>query len=316
MECLVNDFGYGIVGKEGSVNILERNKDTAFLTKYLRCFGGTGVYRDKRIGRVLKNIVFSGKGFTKRPANKESKILPKEKNIFASNKFIIPEKMVYILSNENSNFLENVMSDNLETFKLLKDENDNLKKAVAGAADRVVKLEAELKKLDAQAVEAKYTKLENDIAIKEEKIAALEKLIAENKSVIEAGSSELENAKATISDLTKKIEDAAKAEKARIRTEQLVSAGLTVRDAKEKLEKFASLDDEQFAEVVKIFTKPEGSSDVKPVEASKVIDTAEPNKNEIVTPSAKASEKDDFADLRKDFLSTFFPSFANNGEKV
>lgn len=71
MEALFREFNYLLVKGE-DVKYVERNKDTAFLTKYLRSFGGDGVYDGYRINRVLKNYVFSGKGLVKRPANNRS----------------------------------------------------------------------------------------------------------------------------------------------------------------------------------------------------------------------------------------------------
>jgi hypothetical protein len=70
MEAWFNDYDY-LVGDK----IVARNEETAFLDNYLRAYGGTGKYSEKQVGRVLRNIVFGGKGIVKRPANKESVIL-------------------------------------------------------------------------------------------------------------------------------------------------------------------------------------------------------------------------------------------------
>ncbi len=70
MEAWFNDYDY-LVGNK----IVARNEETAFLDNYLRAYGGTGQYSGSKVGRVLRNIVFGGKGVVKRPANKESVIL-------------------------------------------------------------------------------------------------------------------------------------------------------------------------------------------------------------------------------------------------
>ena len=79
MECFFKNFDYGLVNKaNGSYHILPRNEETSFLTKHLRAYGGQGEHENYKIGRVLRNITFSGKGFVNRPANPESIIFTKE----------------------------------------------------------------------------------------------------------------------------------------------------------------------------------------------------------------------------------------------
>lgn len=84
MECLFAGFDYAMITPEGEYKIIERNEDTAFLTKYLRAYRGTGVYEGAKLGRVLRNIIFSGKGFVDKPANPNSIIFNKE-NFFKFN---------------------------------------------------------------------------------------------------------------------------------------------------------------------------------------------------------------------------------------
>ncbi len=75
MECLFSDFDYGLISSKGENKVIPRNEDSAFLTKHLVQYKGSGKYQDYSIGRVLKNITFSGKGLVETPANPESKIL-------------------------------------------------------------------------------------------------------------------------------------------------------------------------------------------------------------------------------------------------
>lgn len=75
MECLFNGFDYALKSAAGT-KVVARNEQTAFLSKHLRCYGGTGAYGEYRVGRLLRNIVFSGMGLVKDPANPESVILP------------------------------------------------------------------------------------------------------------------------------------------------------------------------------------------------------------------------------------------------
>ena len=63
MECIFRGFDYGIRKPDGTNHVLARDQDTAFLTQHLRAYGGDGIYQDHKIGRVLRQITFSGKGF-------------------------------------------------------------------------------------------------------------------------------------------------------------------------------------------------------------------------------------------------------------
>jgi hypothetical protein len=76
MECLLRNFDYAVIQPDGTSRIIARSAETAFLTKHLRIFGGTGEYQGNRIGRLLRNFTFSGKGMVQNPANERSIILP------------------------------------------------------------------------------------------------------------------------------------------------------------------------------------------------------------------------------------------------
>ncbi len=61
MECLFNEFDYAVVTPEGENKVVARDEASAFLTKHLRAYGGDGQYEGYKIGRLLRNIAFSGK---------------------------------------------------------------------------------------------------------------------------------------------------------------------------------------------------------------------------------------------------------------
>jgi hypothetical protein len=75
MECLFDDFDYAVVTAAGEQKVVARNSETAFLTKHLKVFGGSGKYEGARVGMLLKGIVFCGKGLVRNPANPDSVIL-------------------------------------------------------------------------------------------------------------------------------------------------------------------------------------------------------------------------------------------------
>lgn len=72
MECLVRDFDYALLNKDGTVEIVARSKATAHLTNHLRAAGGKGVYEGRKIARMPRKIIFSGKGLVASPANPKS----------------------------------------------------------------------------------------------------------------------------------------------------------------------------------------------------------------------------------------------------
>jgi len=75
MEVWFTDFSYGVEDpSDGTTKIVARNEETAFLTKHLRCCGGSGQYEGYKIGRVLKSMNFAAQGFVEDPANPDSVI--------------------------------------------------------------------------------------------------------------------------------------------------------------------------------------------------------------------------------------------------
>ena len=85
MECFFKGFDYGLINKQtNEFKVLARDNNTAYLTKYLRAYGGFGEHENYRIGRVLRNITFSGKGYVDKPANPDSIIFSKDKFKFLS----------------------------------------------------------------------------------------------------------------------------------------------------------------------------------------------------------------------------------------
>jgi len=72
MECFFDDYDYALIDSDGSQKVVNRKESTAFLSKHLRAYGGDGQYKQYKVGRILKNIVFSGIGIVDNPANPRS----------------------------------------------------------------------------------------------------------------------------------------------------------------------------------------------------------------------------------------------------
>jgi hypothetical protein len=75
MECLFPAFDYAVIDSNGKASVIPRNESSAFLTKHLKAYGGTGTYQNYQVGRLLRNLSFSGKGLVSKPANPRSIIL-------------------------------------------------------------------------------------------------------------------------------------------------------------------------------------------------------------------------------------------------
>ena len=241
MEALFSDFDYAMVNPDGQSNIIARNEETAFLTKHLKCYGGDGDYNGTRVGRMMRNLTFSGKGLVENPGNPESIIFKEEDNtIFKGVAMSTSDVNLLVTSSSKG---ESSMSDNNEQIQSLK--------------AKVETLQARLKDLDEEKVQAQISELEKSCADKDAEITELNsKLDAANEATEASQKSayELETAKAesdkAIAELTEKL-DAIEAQNLRTsRVSALVDKGVDKTEAEALVETFAGISDEQFDALV------------------------------------------------------------------
>lgn len=228
MECLFPSFDYALQDSSGRTRVVGREEATAYLTKHLRAYGGTGEYDGYKVGRVLRNLSFSGKGLVTKPANPRSVILNKS-----------------------------VSENNEEKQMELEELKAKLAKAEAELA-AASKLSEQTKAEKEQAVKEALAKIEEyktSLAAKEESLASLQsqidtlaKELTETKASLETIKGEKEAAEAKMKDMEKK----AKYEK---RKAQLAEAGLDNDDVEATLASVDSLDDEAFDKVVAVMKK-------------------------------------------------------------
>jgi hypothetical protein len=126
------------------MRIIERNEKTAFLTKHLRAYGGKGEFEGSKLGRVLRRIVFSGKGLVSKPANPESVILGASK----ASGYELPREETHTMNAEEVQKIEAEAAE-------AKAKNEKLEAELAAAAEKLAKIEAEqrLARLTASVVE-------------------------------------------------------------------------------------------------------------------------------------------------------------------
>lgn len=152
MECLFPAFDYALIDSKGETKLVKREETSAFLTKHLRAYGGTGEYNGYKVGRLLRNISFSGVGLVKKPANPRSVILNKQHSTIF----------------DESKAEEITMQDDLE---VLKAELAEAKEATDKMKDKM-KEEAEKAKKAKSEVEATIADLQAQLSEAQEALAA------------------------------------------------------------------------------------------------------------------------------------------------
>jgi uncharacterized coiled-coil protein SlyX len=228
MECLFANFDYSVLDNNGNARIITRSEESAFLTKHLRAYGGTGEYEGYKIGRSLRDISFSGKGLVSKPANPRSVILDSSKAFSA-------KKEEYSISNVSKGDI-NMSDTNLE--KQLAD----LQGELASSQEQVKTAKAEVESVTQEFTD-KVSTLESSLAERETAIKAFEEKVASLEEAIAAKDKELSELSAAMKDMQKK-------EKDRMRKEKLVMAGFEDAEAEESVSLYDALSDEAFEAVV------------------------------------------------------------------
>jgi DNA repair exonuclease SbcCD ATPase subunit len=246
MEALFRGFDYGITSATGEQKILPRTEETAWLTKHLRQYGGTGKYENFSLGRVLKNITFSGKGLVRMPANPESIILNENVTAFKSTL----ANLGYITSSSNDTLTESAMAENNDAQVQIK----ALEKRVAELADANQKLTETVKTHESSATTAKITGLEAELKTKGEKITQLEgelKTANEAKATVDK---EVETLKTRAEKAEAEIAAAKAAERTRSRIESLTKIHAPEDEAKKIVALFEDKGDDEFKTLTSLFS--------------------------------------------------------------
>ena len=242
MECFFKSFDYGLINKSnGSFHILPRNEDTAFLTKHLRAYGGQGEHENYKIGRVLRDITFSGKGFVNRPANPESIIFTKDnlKNTTES------ASIIKNLNEKNDNSTKEGVFSNQAN---LKETNMSVESTTATEEVLAPVVETETITVDTPVVETETEeakaakKMKEDMMKKEEEMKKM-------KAALETIQAELSAANEALAAYKMKEEEMAKKEKKMKRMAALIENGITEEVASATVDKFEGLDDAAFESI-------------------------------------------------------------------
>lgn len=305
MECFFKGFDYGLINKSnGSYKILARNSDTAHLTKYLRAYGGQGEHEGFKIGRVLRGITFSGKGFVNKPANPDSiiftqnsfpvdnteKISKKNDNLSIAG---VSDNQSTFNSENNTMSLEKEVTDLQETNVASVDCSEAVKEATASVnelTEKTISLESALKLSEESLAEAK-AQLEALLAEKEE--AAKKKTEEEmsKEEEMKKVKSELEAANEVIAAYKNKEAEMLKKEKKMKRMASLLEIGVDNDTANAAVEKFENLEDEAFDAVKALLVAKNSSTVVEAPTTTSPSTEATDNADASVLDSVEVTEE-------------------------
>jgi hypothetical protein len=264
MECFFKGFDYGLVNNSnGEYKILARNEATAYLTKFLRAYGGQGEHDNYKIGRVLRDITFSGKGFVNKPANPDSIIFTK--NMFSETEEKKSTEKFHDLSiagvfdnqsnlNVENNImnLENIQAEFAELKTKIEAMTSSSAEVVSQLKDKVAALETEIQTKEQTIAELKSAQ-EVLAAKKEEATIRDEEMLAKEDEEKKKTKSDLEAALETIAGYRAKEEEMMKKEKKMKRASALMENGLDADSANATADRFESMDDETFAAMTSLF---------------------------------------------------------------
>lgn len=241
MECLFAGFDYALIDNKGNAEKLERNDGSAFLTKHLRAYGGTGEYEGYKVGRLLRDISFSGKGLVSKPANPRSVILDSSRAFHTTSNSNLTSFPKGDDNMSDLNLLEKQLAEVRSELASAKEENKTLRDQLEALAskehvDTIAKLEA--------ALSEQSEVLKNLQASLTEK----ETLLTELHETVAAKDGEMKKKEEELNSMKKK-------EKMAARKASLIEAGFEDAEAEESLVAYDALSDESFETVLATMKK-------------------------------------------------------------
>lgn len=273
MECKFADFDYAVITPDGEQYIVPRNESTACLSKHIKQFGGTGEFQGNRIGRLLKDLFFIGKGIVKRPANEKSVIIND-----TPNEMFNEANVKDSLTTESDTMAEDKMKEKDKEVECEKKEKDMAKSELESTKSELVEAKANILNLQA----------ENQNLVK--RVDELQGKISEKDTVIATLTDECKNAKAETISLAEKVKVMESTAKKSERANKLAKF-VKASEIEATVNKFESLSDEMFEEVLKIYT-PLANDETKVVKETVVdIDTSTASQEQNNLPSLPVEDK-------------------------
>lgn len=274
MECLFAGFDYALIDKDGQAKILARDEQSAFLTKHLRAYGGTGEYEGYKIGRALKNIAFSGKGLVAKPANPRSVIINKN----SSKAFVLDDNSRSLnigdFTMSDVSVLEKRIAELKTALASTEQENKEIKAKIEEAKDKEFASQVE-------AFEASIEEKQGTIAELEESVKSTQARVAELEDALKTSQTELAAAMKNMDEMKKK-------EKMEKRKAALTEAGLDEEETEATLASLEALEDDAFDSVVAVMKKKAVMKDEKKEDEGAMKPKAEQTEAEVEEVEATA----------------------------
>lgn len=304
MECKFSGFDYSVINPDGEEIVIPRTEDTAFLTRNLRAYGGDGEYHDKandlvyKIGRMMKDIIFSGKGLVKKPANPSSVIINAEENVQAS------KNKVYVNTVD--------VTSNLDDKEQIMPDDKDLQAKIDLLVSEKASLSKELDTVKASQTSEKISLQASQIEQLNIQLTATKEFVDKHAKANDELSDKLAKVEKELSEL--------KAEKKKVdRTKKVKDAGADDEDVASTLSNLETLTDAQFDAVIETMAKtmknmkktvPNEPNDVKDNPSSysseaakKLIDDAKKDETVSLTVTTPSNVESTRATIAEKMLS-------------
>lgn len=266
MECLFRGFDYAVLSPDNEMSVVSRAKETAFLTKHLRAYGGEGTHEGYKIGRLMRRITFSGKGYVDKPANPESIIFSGENelkfstasqiNPFVRTNGVLISCKTIANKNDEQNNSKLVTQETVEmsdaNTKVLEDTIADLKAQIKSAQDENKTLAEKSTKASVEKFEKTIADLTNDNKGLKERVELVEAELKDTKSAnaeLSKSVKEKTDAHTTLEAELTKI----KAQSTKInRIAELVNGGIEKEAAEATVTKFEKVDEDTFKSIAEL----------------------------------------------------------------
>ena len=295
MECLFRNFDYAFITPENEHKIVARSSQTSFLTKHLKIYGGSGEFQGNKIGRLLRDFTFSGKGLVDNPANKRSTV---------TNYSDFSEESIHTAAKEKVMPAQYTEAE----FKALEDKLAKAEKVAQDAADKA-------KSKEVEDYQNKITALEDQVKVSTEKVKELEQKVSVSKEVDQNKDQKIAALEKEKTELATKVAEQTEAIK-KVELEKLKATRLgkfATREvaedkAKTLVDKFMGTAEELFDELVNSFP---AKADVKPESKKTEKVVAEDDFDLDNDPAMAISNTDEAKDLRTKASAYFADVFKN-----
>jgi hypothetical protein len=312
MECIFHGFDYAVVDPHGKHHVIPRNDESAFLTSHLRSYGGTGSYQEHQVGRLLRNITFSGKGFVEKPANPESVIFDKDATFdfrgsaaSSKNMFSVPNGVIKQIETNANTFY-----DKQESFDM---SNETANVQLTELKDALAALKADNKELSEKLAAANVEKYEATIeeltesgANTAQELGRVQSELNESIEKLSAATSEIQSKQEALEETQAKLAEIEEAEKQRARRDSLMAAGLSNEDAAAKMKLFGELTDDQFEALAKTLGEyaPVETEATEETEASATDETGDDEAESAVVEEECEAEETVASQVDEEVLET------------